>query len=360
MPYFLEGDEFAVLPVWEVLASGKADLMDRLQAAYIRLKATAAHTKSNGYLTAGTALAQCRGMSRTLELLCTPVLAQPPLVHRQGDECECLGPDPWIDGYGVRIHAFLKRNPARKETERRAAQDRDLNDTRLKRIVWVRDGGCCRYCRSGPLSPKAGRSKDRRKILHFDHVDPDAVAGPEGANLVVACARCNEDKGKCTPDEADMILLPAPTAEEAGAWSARPRTLYDRPAAQVPAAPSGSASDQPANNPGTAAEQGTDQISDQTTVDDPNNGPPIGLINDPGTPVHHHDDHHQAEQPRDAGPGGSGSGRVGNPLLVQPARTADYPDIYHGRSRAAPTPPAPTHPAGPDRQPLAAHPGSTP
>jgi hypothetical protein len=180
LPYWLETDAFADDPIWQVLGAGKADVEDRLQAAYCRLKAKTSHLRDNGYLTTATALAQCRGRRQVLDLLCTSVLERPPLLHRQGDTCPCLGGE-WIEGFGYRVHEFLKRNPSRAEHDRAKAQRADLRNARLKALVYERDAGCCRYCRSGPLSNKAGRSRDRRKALVYDHVDPDAPAGEDGA-----------------------------------------------------------------------------------------------------------------------------------------------------------------------------------
>lgn len=110
MTYWLGSDDHAADPVWKVLAVDKAgrvdrDRVDRLQAAWSRLMATAAHLRSDGYLTGFDALAQCWGRQSVLDSLCTPVLDRPPALHRRGDECPCLG-DWWIDGYAYRLHDF--------------------------------------------------------------------------------------------------------------------------------------------------------------------------------------------------------------------------------------------------------------
>lgn len=366
MPYWLESDTFADDPVWEVLAEGNPDRLDALQAAYARLKAKASHLLTDGYLTDQTALRYCRGRRQLLDRLTVKVLERPPLVHRRGDECDCLG-DTWIDGYQYRIHAFLKRNPSRREYNRNVAQRRDLEDARLKSMVYARDGGCCRYCRSGPLSPKAGRSKDRRKILHHDHVDPDEPAGVEGRNLVIACARCNEDKGHRTPDEADMVLLPEPTAEEIAGSRARGQQLFDRPPYPGPAVLAAPDGDHQPINAETAPEHGSEQKQNQKPITDPITDPTTDQNNDPTTSVHPNTDGQPINQRSDQQPGGSGSGRVGSrdvtstpPWAGQPARTPEHPDIYHRRSRApSPASPAPEYiwPPGsvpatrPDQQP---------
>ncbi|NMO52007.1 hypothetical protein HH310_12465 [Actinoplanes sp. TBRC 11911] len=359
MPYWLESDDFHIWPVWEALADGAADVVDRLQAAYARLKSEASHGRRDGYLMAGAVLRQCRGKQRTVDLLCTAVLGEQPLLHRPGDDCECLG-ETWIEGYGYRIHAFLKRNPSRRENDRSKQQKADLNDARLKGVVQRRDGKCCRYCRSGPLSAKAVRAKDRRKVLTFDHVDPDRAAGPEGDNLVVACARCNEGKGKRTPYEADMVLLPAPDADEAAAMERREQLLLDPPppGADHPATNPGSTPDQPINAPIT------DQNNKPTTdpIGDPITDPPSDPNSDPAPEVRPTPATSPAQSAPAVVPEPSGLGRVGRPgpepapaaapTHQQEPRTSHYPDIYHHRSRL-PEPP-------PDLPPYTWPPGSIP
>lgn len=366
MPYWLESDTFADDPVWEVLAGGSADRIDSLQAAYARLKAKASHLKSDGYLTDQTALRYCRGRRQLLDRLATAVLERPPLLHRRGDECDCLG-DSWIDGYTWRIHNFLKRNPSRTEYDRNRAQKADLRDARLKAAVYTRDGGCCRYCRSGPLSPKAGRARDLRKRLHHDHVDPDQPAGPDGANLVIACQRCNDFKGHRTPEEADLRLLPEPTAAERAAWEERGQALFDPEDHQR--ITDGSPTDQH-HDADRITETTTDPISDETT--DPNNDP-VPVVRPSSGPVRPDDGEHSPQQPRAWSGKGPGAGRGGDPALIgasraaMPTRDASAPDIYHRRSRAPSSAAAPVteyvwppgsvpatqwpHPPQPDQEP---------
>jgi HNH endonuclease len=343
MPYFLETDAFHELPVWEVLAGGNADRIDQLQAAYVRLKSLASHLQKDGYLTADGALRQCRGRRQVLEKFCTPVLEEQPLLHRPGDECHCLGERPWVQGFAYRIHEFLKRNPSKREYDRNKAQKADLNDARLKSQVFQRDGGCCRYCTSGPLSAKAGRSRDRRKVLQFDHVDPDQAAGADASNLVAACARCNEYKGKRTPDEADMKLLPVPDPEVAEAMRRRPQELHD----QAPdiATNQQTITGEPApNQPNNDQQQPPDQQSGSDPTTDPITDHQPDPVADSASPVRPKPTTQMSEQRPEPGSGGSGSGRAGPPDLVQPQpphpgqplREPAYPDIYTGRSRPAP------------------------
>jgi hypothetical protein len=346
LPYWLETDAFADDPIWQVLGAGKADVEDRLQAAYCRLKAKTSHLRDNGYLTTATALAQCRGRRPVLDLLCTPVLERPPLVHRPGDSCSCLGGE-WIDGFGYRIHDFLKRNPSRAEHDRAKAQRADLRNARLKTFVYDRDGGCCRYCRSGPLSNKAGRSRDRRKALVYDHVDPDAPAGEDGTNFVTACAACNEHKGHRTPYEADMVLLPPPSATERAQWCDRLLQLHDRPVYD----PAELARSIDANARPITDESPTDHQQNSDRVADPNTDAVADPVADPDTdhqgsamPETGHEQAQQGAEQQHGQPGEPlGSGRVGHRAggdrsggRGQPERTGADPDIYHRRSRASP------------------------
>lgn len=338
MPYWLESDTFHDDPIWSVLAGRNSVMRDALQAGYARLKSAASHHRTDGYLTADQALGQAR--TRVLSRLCDAVLDRAALIHRRGDTCTCLG-DGWIDGYDYRIHEFLKRNPSRAENDRNKAQKADLRDAALKSTVYGRDGGCCRYCGSGPLNPKAGRARDRRRALHYDHVDPDQPAGPDAENLVTACARCNEYKGHRTPDEAGMVLLAVPTAEQAAVLRARTERLFDRPGPD--------AADQRPINDGTATEQRSvaDPITDRITdplgdrEPDPNDNTAAELCPEQG-------EHQPATATASSGKG-AGSGRVpavggGGPAPPttgtggQPVRGPDSPDIYHRRSRS------PTHP----------------
>jgi 5-methylcytosine-specific restriction endonuclease McrA len=53
----------------------------------------------------------------------------------------------------------------------------------IKQVVWIRDGGRCRYCGSG-------------SELQFDHVIPVAMGGSSSPeNLQILCGPCNRRKG---------------------------------------------------------------------------------------------------------------------------------------------------------------------
>lgn len=348
MAYYLTDDTAHTDPRWMVLAGGRVSLADQLFAFWHRLCGTAALSKHDGYLTQHEALAACRGRRKLLELLATPVLGERPLLHRRGDSCDeknCLDASPpWIDGFDFRLCAFLKRNPSKAEKARNDAQKNDSRDKPLRDRVYARDGGCCRYCRSGPLARKGmGNAKDKRRALQFDHVDPDRAAGPDGDNYVTACARCNREKGQCTPAEADMVLLPVPTQAQRDAWAARGERLFDPgdPAGEAvdepPVAADGQPHGQPPDNP-----QDNRHDNEQAVV-----GGVVSAVvstSPPGAVPAGEVRLEIGEQPTTTTPvsasARSGTGRDGQPLApvvrpfaVQPARTGTAPDIYHGRSR---------------------------
>lgn len=334
MPYFLESDTFADDEIWPALAPRSIDRQDSLQAAYTRLKSKAAHLLTDGYLTEETALRYCRGRRWVLDRLSRPMLGRPPLLHRRGDSCDTTGclDDTWPDGYDLRIHHYLKRNPSRTEYNRSRIQRAELRDPRLRAEAYTRDGGCCRYCRSGPLHPKSGRAKDRRRVLAFDHVDPDRPAGPNATNFVVACGRCNETKGHRTPDEAGMVLLDAPAIEERVQWLSREQVLSDPPDPRL-------------IKPRSSTEQRSDQepITDPNThaISEPNSDGASDPIDMSVGGVRPSNDRSPAETVIRSGPEASGPGR-GTPRDAdpgQPARPPDAPDIYHRRSRTPADPP---------------------
>ncbi|MFC6089443.1 HNH endonuclease [Saccharothrix lopnurensis] len=340
MTYFLLGDEWATDPAWSVLAEGSARLIRDLKAGLVDLYSESSHHRHDGYLTQEQVDRWCS--RRVVALLTMSVLGRAPKLHRKGDECACLG-EEWVPGFTYRIHKFLKRNPSRKEQDREAQKRADHRNTALKHAVWVRDGGCCRYCRSGVLGKKSGRNKDLRKVLNFDHVDPDQPAGPDGENLVTACKRCNTYKGARTPAEADMVLLPAPTEAETAAWTKRGRRAFDLVLHESPIS-------EPIND-GSAADQQQqhhhvgDRAVDPAADHQPAHNTPT--TDDTTPPVDHQHTDEQREQRR-PGPARS-PGRVGSPPsgtgtshpTGQPVRTGDAPDIYHQRARLPHAPPVP-------------------
>ncbi len=69
------------------------------------------------------------------------------------------------------------------------------------RLLFRRDCNLCMYC--GDKFPV--------EMLTRDHILPHSRGGSENwTNLVTACRRCNQRKGNCTPEEANMPLLAVP------------------------------------------------------------------------------------------------------------------------------------------------------
>jgi 5-methylcytosine-specific restriction endonuclease McrA len=77
----------------------------------------------------------------------------------------------------------------------------------LRSVIWLRDGGRCRYCgrlvelrRTGDIPPE-----DR---MTFDHVVPISRGGEHTyANIWASCHECNTLKGGMTLPEFDAWLL---------------------------------------------------------------------------------------------------------------------------------------------------------
>lgn len=93
-----------------------------------------------------------------------------------------------------------------------------------KQIVYNRDRGHCRYC-GRRVTEVAGDTRSDWRIT-WDHVDPNCTDGKGSVNggpgygntvenLVIAHAWCNAQKGRQTPAEARMPLLPVPTFDPA-------------------------------------------------------------------------------------------------------------------------------------------------
>ncbi|MFF5988155.1 HNH endonuclease [Prauserella flavalba] len=364
MPYFLNSDTIGRDPRWMVLAESKIAKRDALQAALLRLQCETASHLHDGYLTRDTALQLVDGREWLLDALCTPALGARPFLHRPGDSCDarnCLDDSGgWVEGFDFRLCSFSKRNPTKAEYDRNKAQKADSRDARLRALVYTRDAGCCRYCGSGPLRKKGmGRAKDRRRALQYDHVDPDRPAGADAANYVLACARCNEAKGHRTPDEAGMVLRPAPTDEQRAELLAREETLFDLPDTPTDNAPDNHNDNQRDNHSDNAPTQPPDLAADSSPGDSTTGDVRPQITDQP------------EEQPARTRAEGSGSGRVGHRRSTpvphsptQPARTPDAPDIYHRRSRdpapepATPPPPhAPPDPGSPeeDQKPRCIH-----
>lgn len=135
----------------------------------------------------------------------------PTLGGRTRDAAELVRVGLWStveDGWA--FHGWLEMQPSREAVvaDRRsgAARQKVARSPELRAVVRERDADRCRYC------GERVRWSDRRGPLGgtYDHVVPDGPSDVD--NLVVACRGCNASKGRRTPDEAGMVLLPEPNS----------------------------------------------------------------------------------------------------------------------------------------------------
>jgi hypothetical protein len=84
--------------------------------------------------------------------------------------------------------------------------------------VWLRDGICCRYC---------GYWEKDRKNFHLDHVHPVSRGGQNTLdNLVVACRKCNMEKG--SEEGWTPLSVEDAKAVRRKAWSMKKRGRFWR------------------------------------------------------------------------------------------------------------------------------------
>lgn len=137
----------------------------------------------------------------------------------------------WVEADGGwMFHDWCEYQPTREsvlaERKAGAARQKVARSPELRAAVRHRDGDLCRYC------GKEVRWNDRRGPLGgtYDHVIPDGPSTFE--NLVVCCRGCNASKGRRTPEQAGMVLLPVPSSDlgrdlVSDLGSARPPTRPD-------------------------------------------------------------------------------------------------------------------------------------
>lgn len=158
------------------------------------------------------------------------------------------------------------------------AKAKELKDTTIVAAVWARDCiddpsiamvGLCRYC-GKTVRRKDTRSQDDRP--HLDHVDPFKAVGPR--NIVLACAACNRAKAQKLPEQAGMVLRPAPRS---GGRTVEPGTVpAPSGAVETPVEPVQA-------RDGAAAERATPETTPETTQGtrrDTSGGP--GLVHGAG------------------------------------------------------------------------------
>jgi 5-methylcytosine-specific restriction endonuclease McrA len=191
--------------------------------ALVRLAGYAAAHRTNGYVP--TEVVRLIASTADLKkLLTVKANGRSPVLHRPGDECDCLDAAAWPEDGGYWVHDFLDRNPSRSENDVHRAKSKELRDKELRQLVKRRDGNACRYC--GTVVPWADKKSPRS--LTIDHVDPALAAGAD--NLVIACNACNAGKKDCTPAAAGLTLLPPPvlgTVPEGG-WKPGDEATVER------------------------------------------------------------------------------------------------------------------------------------
>lgn len=147
------------------------------------------------------------------------------------------------DGGGWEIANWLEYQPSKAQVQRRVETE-SLHDwlhksavgKRVKAAVRRRDGDRCRYCGITCRTDGDRRSLER---LTFDYVDPEfvfdrtTVLDPDQfaavvAAWVVACGYHNACKGRRTPDDAGMPLLPAHTVRGIHSRSTATESRADR------------------------------------------------------------------------------------------------------------------------------------
>lgn len=113
---------------------------------------------------------------------------------------------------GYRVHDYLEYNSSAQEVKSDREWDRTRKELyanpKLIREIRERDLNRCRYC-DVPVSWTDRRGPHGGQ---FDHIEP---RGPNTIdNLVIACRRCNCAKNNRRPEDAGMVLLPAPSASQ--------------------------------------------------------------------------------------------------------------------------------------------------
>ncbi|MGQ3382961.1 HNH endonuclease [Glutamicibacter sp. TV12E] len=190
------------------------------------------------------------------------------LWHASGHGCEKC---PEIPAGSYVFHDWFQFAYDTAEDEKlKQAKAKELKDPQLRAQVWARDAtdfpkcsrGKCRYC--GDLVYRKTTKGEKRPEI--EHVDPKKAIGIQ--NLVLSCGACNREKGKRTPQQAGMVLLPAPVREEA------PAPLSST------IAPEGSQNVAPEQSNSTIAPQGSQNVIPTVEPGQQNLASGFGLILD--------------------------------------------------------------------------------
>ncbi len=159
-------------------------------------------------------LLRLTGASKPVLVGQAALLVRYELWHEPGHDCVKRCAQPPKDGYQFhQWFQFRYGTAVSEKTKREKAAE--LKTPAIVEAVWARDRGPdgqwrCRYCDKFVERPKGGRGGDRKseRIGWLDHVDPTLAIG--ATNIVVSCQKCNQEKSQRTPEQAEMVLLPAP------------------------------------------------------------------------------------------------------------------------------------------------------
>jgi 5-methylcytosine-specific restriction endonuclease McrA len=106
-----------------------------------------------------------------------------------------------LDHIAAVIHSLFQGDPASRLDIVQSGQRDEIN-LLVRRGVWLRDGGTCRWC---------GRSERGRMVL--DHIAPWSAGGSDRSdNLRVLCWDCNNRR-------SNPSRTPAPAAPVSGLTS---------------------------------------------------------------------------------------------------------------------------------------------
>lgn len=122
--------------------------------------------------------------------------------ERDGITCECGDHVPPSKTGGYVMHQWLERNPSRDEHTIHATKANERKSSELRKLLFDRDMGLCRYC--GTQTNRFDRVSPKQ--FQMDHVNPTMPIGIAG--VATACRDCNSRKGARTPSAAQMPLLP--------------------------------------------------------------------------------------------------------------------------------------------------------
>lgn len=213
MPFFQIDDQFPVNRKTRQLVAPvlAGDLRGAAAVALWTLAGASSQASlTDGLLTVVDLVAVMPNPTVVEELACLLVDAE--LWHGPGHGCEACDPVP-VGAW--RFHDWWQMRYDRGDVVRTTRKKRaELQKPEVVDAVWARDCtdpttpgvACCRYC-GKTVKRKDTRSRDEDRAT-LDHVDPTSSKGPR--NLVVACKGCNSRKGRRTPQQAGMVLRPAP------------------------------------------------------------------------------------------------------------------------------------------------------